>query len=159
MRITPPMITTKSRRDPSSCSSTSTTPESNDIYEIIDDQPQQATGADPRSHREASLPAHYERNATDRLGSLEYESSNFTRPHRTPVQPTSTIHNLSELRNHKRITIQQHDPTSNITRADSTMYTDHKCTSNRAKRTMEALSHKELRQIYGQVSIGIMEKK
>ena len=154
-----PKATTKSRRDPSCSSSASTIPESNDIYEIVDDQPQHATGADPRSHGEASLPAHHERNATDRLGSLEYESSNFTQPHRTPLQPTSTIHNLSELRNHKRITILQHEPPSNITRADSTMYTDHKCASNLSKRTMEALSHKELRKIYGQVSISIMEKK
>ena len=75
------------------------------------------------------------------------------------MQPTPTIHNISELRNHKRITIPQHEPPSNITRADSTVYTDHKCATNRAKRTMEALSHKELEEIYGHVLINIMEKR
>ena len=75
------------------------------------------------------------------------------------MQPTSTIHNLSELRNHKRITIPQLELPSNITTADSTVYMDHKSTTNRAKRTMEALSHKELRKIYGHVSVNIMERR
>ena len=61
MRITLPMITTKSRRDPSSCSSTSTIPESNVIYKIVNDQPQQATNVDTRNHKKASIPAHHER--------------------------------------------------------------------------------------------------
>ena len=87
------------------------------------------------------------------------EPSNYTQLHRTPVQPFPTIHNLSVLRNHKRITIPQIELLSNTTTADSTVYTDHKCTTKRVKGTMEALSYRELRKIYGHVSVSIMKRR
>ena len=86
------------------------------------------------------------------------EPSNHMQLHRPPVQPLPTIHNLFVLRNHKRVTIPQNEFSSNTIMPDNTAYTDHKDTTKRAKGTMEALSRRKLRKIYGHVSVSIMKR-
>ena len=136
-RITLPKVNTQSHWDPSIYPSTSTTPEPDDLYEIIDDQLSADTSNDTRHHMEISSPAHHVRNVTDQTPPVANEPSDHMQLHRSPVQPLPSTHNLSVLRNHKRVTIPQNDISSNTTK--------------RAKGTMEALSHRKLRKIYGHV--------
>ena len=65
--------------------------------------------------------------------------------HPSPAQPPPTTHDLSALREHKRVTIPQCASSSNTTK--------------RTKGTMKALSHRKLMKIYGHVSVGIMKRK
>ena len=108
-RITLSKVNTQSHVDPSIYPSTSTTPEPDDLYEIIDDQLSADTSGGTRHQMEISSPAHPVRNVTDQTPPVANEPSDHMQLHRSPVQPLPSTHNLSVLRNHKRVTIPQND--------------------------------------------------
>ena len=115
-----------SHGDPSIYPSTSTTPEPDDLYEIIDDQLSADTVCDARHHIEISTPTHLARNVSGQTSPVNHTCHRHNPP---------TTDNLSALRKHKRVTIPQCVSSSNTTK--------------RTKGTMKALSHRKLRKSTG----------
>ena len=123
---------------------TLTTPEPDGPYEVIDDQPSN-NGYNARHHIEESTPTHRACGMASQMSPAMHGPSKRMHPHPSPAQPSWTTHDLSALREHKRVTTPQCASSGG--------------TTERTKGTMEALSDGNLRMIYGNVSVDIMKRK